>query len=97
MTIILKFVAILFFFAFAVYVFKAITRLSFNLRKTAKEINQMRDQMGGRSGTVNSTAMLRCVACGAFVSTKDAKQIVSGGNAQTYCSDECLHERAKSL
>ena len=97
MTFLLKFVVILIIFAFVVYVFKAITRLSFNLRKTAKEINQMRDQMGGRSATVNSTAMLRCAACGAFVSAKDAKQIVSAGKAQTFCSDECLHERAKSV
>ena len=97
MNFIIRIVEILIAFAFVVYVFKAITRLSSRLSKTAKEINQMRDQMGGRSATVNSTAMLRCVACGAFVSTKDAKQIVSGGNAQTYCSDECLQARAKSL
>jgi hypothetical protein len=95
--VILKFVALLVIFTFVIYVFKAITRLSFNLRKTAKEINQMRDQMGGRSATINSTAMLRCLACGAFVSAKDAKQIVSAGKAQTFCSDECLQTHAKSL
>lgn len=97
MNFIIRIVEILLAFAFVVYVFKAITRLSFKLSKTAKEINQMRDQMGGRSATVNSTAMLRCVACGAFVSAKDAKQIVSAGNAQTYCSEECLQARAKSV
>lgn len=94
MTFILKAVAILFIFAFVVYVLKAITRLSANVRKTAKELNKMRDQATVRQPA--STEMIRCAACGAFVSPRDAVQVSAGGKAQRFCSYECLQTHAKT-
>ena len=94
MTFILKAVAILFLFAFVVYVLKAITRLTANVRKTAKELNKMREQATMRQP--GSTEMIRCAACGAFVSPRDAVQVSSGGRAQRFCSYECLQTHAKT-
>ena len=93
MTFILKAVVILFIFAFVVYVMKAIARLSTNVRKTAKELNRMREQAAPRQ---SNTEMARCTACGAFVSARDAVQVSSGGRKQIFCSHECLHSRAKT-
>ncbi len=94
MTFIFKAVAILFLFAFVVYVLKAITRLSANVRKTAKELNKMREQVTTRQP--GSTEMIRCAACGAFVAPRDAVQVSSGGRAQRFCSYECLQTHAKT-
>jgi hypothetical protein len=93
-TFILKAVVILLIFAFVVYVLKMIARLSSNVRHTAKELNKLRDQAASRAP--KSTEMLRCAACGSFVTPRDAVQVTSGGRAQTFCSHECLQTRAKS-
>jgi hypothetical protein len=93
-TFIFRFVIILFIFAFVVYVLKMISRLSFNVRNTAKELNKMREQAATRRP--KSTEMIRCVACGSFVSARDAVQVTAGGRAQTFCSLECLQTRAKT-
>jgi hypothetical protein len=93
-TFIFKAVAILFLFAFVVYVLKAITRLSSNVRKTAKDLTKMRDQIAMRQP--GSTEMIRCAACGAFVSPRDAVQVSSGGRAQRFCSYECVQTHAKT-
>lgn len=94
MTFILKAVVILFIFAFVVYVMKSITRLSANVRKTAKELNKVRDQATMRKP--GSTEMIRCAACGAFVTPQDAVQVSSGGRTQRFCSYECLQTNAKT-
>ncbi len=94
MSFIFRIVLILFVFAFVVYVLKMIARLSFNVRNTAKELNKMREQVTRRQG--KSTEMLRCIACGAFVSAQDAVKVSSGGRAQIFCSHECLHSRART-
>lgn len=95
--LILRFVVILFIFAFIVYVMKAITRLSFNVRNTAKELRKIREQATGvGQASAKNTQMLRCVACGAFVTANDAVQIVSAGRSQTFCSHECLQLHAKT-
>ena len=91
---ILKAVAILFVFAFVVYVLKMISRLSLHVRKTAKELTKMRDQATPRQP--KSTEMIRCAACGAFVVPRDAVQVTSGGRGQMFCSYECLQTRAKT-
>jgi hypothetical protein len=93
--VILKAVLILFIFAFVVYVLKRLARLSFNARNTAKELSKMREQVATRQG--KNTEMLRCAACGAFVAAQDAVKVSSGGRAQTFCSHECLHTRAKTV
>lgn len=92
-----KAVLILFIFSFVVYVFKSLARLSLNVRNTVKEINKMREQAGTRKPKINSTEMLRCVACGAFVAAADAVQLSSGGRAQVFCSHECLQLHAKTV
>lgn len=91
---ILRAVLILFVFAFVVYVLKMIARLRFTVRNTAKEINKLREQAAPQPG--KNTEMARCAACGAFVAARDAVQVSSGGRAQTFCSHECLHARAKT-
>lgn len=95
MTFILRFVAIVFIFAFVVYVLKSLARLSFNIRNTAKEMNKMRESATTRQ-SAKSTTMMRCVACGAFVAERDAVQLSSAGSAQVFCSHECLQLHAKS-
>lgn len=94
MTFILKAVVVLLIFAFVVYVLKMISRLSVHVRKTAKELNIMRDQTASRQPA--STEMIRCVACGAFIAPRDAVQVTSGGRAQRFCSHECLQTHAKT-
>lgn len=91
---ILKAVAILFVFAFVVYVLKMISRLTANVRKTAKELNKMRDQAPTRQP--QSTEMVRCASCGAFVAPRDAVQVTSSGRAQRFCSYECVQAHAKT-
>jgi hypothetical protein len=93
-TFILKAVAILFIFAFVVYVLKMISRLTANVRKTAKELNKMREQAPARQP--KSTEMIRCAACGAFVVPRDAVQVTTGGRGQIFCSYECVQARAKT-
>lgn len=88
MTFILRIVLILLLFAFIVYVLKAITRLSFRLRGTIKDVQKIRERMGGRP--VVSSEMVRCLGCGAFVSYRDALTFSSGTIARTYCSRECM-------
>jgi hypothetical protein len=94
-TFILRFVVILFIFAFVVYVLKMLARLSFNVRNTAKELSKMREQAAVHKP--KSTEMIRCAACGAFVSAQDAVKVTSGGRAQIFCSHECLHAHAKTV
>lgn len=94
MIFLFRIVAILFVFAFVVYVLKMIARLRFTVRNTAKEVSKMRQQVEMRQG--KSTEMLRCAACGAFVAAQDAVTIVAGGRDQIFCSYECLHTRAKT-
>lgn len=95
MGFIIKCVLILFVFGFVVYVLKAIVRLSAHLRATVKDVKGMREQLGGRS--TPSADMVRCLSCGAFVSSRDALTISSRKSAQTFCSHECLAAHAKSV
>ncbi len=95
MTFILKAVVILFIFAFVVYVLKMISRLSLHVRKTAKELTKMRDQTAPRQP--NSTEMIRCAACGAFVAPRDAVKVTASGRGQLFCSYECLQTHAKAV
>jgi hypothetical protein len=94
-TFILKAVVILFIFAFVVYVLKMISRLTANVRKTAKELNKMREQAPAQKP--KSTEMIRCAACGAFVAPRDAVQVTTGGRGQMFCSYECVQARAKTV
>ena len=88
MTFVLRCVLILLVFAFIVYVFKAITRLSFYLRNTIKDVQKLREQVSGRP--IPSAEMVRCAKCGAFVSARDAVTISAQGRAQVFCSRECV-------
>lgn len=97
MSFILRAVLILLIFAFIVYVMKAIARLNFNLRRTAKELRAMREQSpGGAKTSARSTSMVRCAACGAFVAPQEAVQISERGKNQMYCSTACLQAHVKS-
>ncbi|MDX2031954.1 MAG: hypothetical protein SF339_14865 [Blastocatellia bacterium] len=88
MSFILRAVLILLIFSFVVYVFKAIARLSFNLKGALKEVRTIRANMDGRP--MASAEMKRCAACGAFVAARDALTVSSRNQAQTFCSRECL-------
>lgn len=92
MGFVIKFVAILLIFSFIVYVLKAITRLSFHLRGTIKDVRQMREQMGG-DRPVASAEMIKCAACGSFVSARDAVTVTARARAEHFCSQACV--RAK--
>jgi hypothetical protein len=87
-------VAILIVFCFVVYVMKAIARLSFRVQNAVKDVRQMRQQLDERGGT--SAEMIRCAACGSFVSARDAVTLSSRGLAQTFCSKECIQAHVKS-
>ena len=95
MNFVFKFVLILIVFSFAVYVFKAISRLSFRLQGTAKEVRKMREQLGEPRRPA-SAEMVRCLACGSFVAARDALTVSSRGRAQTFCSHECIQAHVKS-
>jgi len=82
---IFRFVAILFLFAFVVYVLKAIARLSHHLRGTMRDVKEIRDKMS----PAVSANMIRCLSCGAFVSARDAVTVSSRNSSQTFCSSEC--------
>lgn len=87
MTFIIRAVLILLVFCFVVYVIKSIARLSHRLRGAVKDVQSLRDQISGRPQA--NAEMIRCAACGAFVSSRDAVTISSRKSAQTYCSKEC--------
>lgn len=88
MGFLLRAVAILLAFSFIVYVFKAIARLRFHLRGTIRDVQKIREQLGGRP--VPSAEMLRCAACGAFVSARDAVRLSSRNQTRVFCSQECV-------
>lgn len=82
---IIRCLIILFVFAFIVYVFKAIARLSHHLRGTIKDVKEIREKAPGRP----AADMVRCLSCGAFVSSRDAVMISSRNRSQAFCSGEC--------
>jgi hypothetical protein len=84
---IFKCVLILLVFAFIVYVLKAIARLSHHLRGTIGDVKEIREKVSGRPGV--SADMVRCLSCGAFVSSRDAVTISSRNRSQVFCSGEC--------
>jgi hypothetical protein len=86
---IIRCVLILLAFAFIVYVFKSIARLSHRLRGTIKDFKNLREEVSGRAA-VASTEMVRCAACGAFVMSRDAVSVSSRKSARTFCSPECM-------
>lgn len=87
MNFIFRCVLILLVFAFIVYVLKAIARLSHHLRGTIGDVKEIREKVSGRP-TV-SADMVRCLSCGAFVSSRDAVTISSRNKSQFFCSGEC--------
>lgn len=92
MGFIFRCVIILIVFAFIVYVMKAITRLSANVRRTVKDVKHLREQVGGKT---EAAEMVRCSACGAFVAARDAVTVSGHGRAQVFCSRDCLMSHAK--
>ena len=92
MGFIFKCVIILIVFSFIVYVMKAITRISAHLRRTVKDVKSLREQVGGQTKAAD---MVRCSACGAFVTARDAVTVSVRGKAQSFCSHDCLVTHAK--
>jgi len=84
---IIRCLLILLAFAFIVYVLKAIARLSHHLRGTIKDVKEIREKAPRRSKA--SADMVRCLSCGAFVSSRDAVTISSRNSSQVFCSGEC--------
>ena len=87
MSFIFKCVLVLLVFAFIVYVLKAIARLSHHLRGTIGDVKEIREKVSGRPAV--SADMVRCLTCGAFVSSRDAVTISSRNRSQFFCSGEC--------
>lgn len=90
MSFIIKLVIVLLIFSFIVYVFKAIARFSFHLRRVKSEIKQVRDQVSGRQEV--SAEMVRCARCGTFVATRDAVQLRIRDRSATFCSEICMQK-----
>jgi hypothetical protein len=84
---IIRCLIILLAFAFIVYVLKAIARLSHRLRGTINDVKDIREKVSGRP--VASAEMVRCLTCGAFVSSRDAVTVSSRNRSRAFCSDEC--------
>lgn len=93
MGFIFKCVLVLLVFAFIVYVLKAITRLSFHLRGTVKDVRKLREQVTGRA--TSSADMMRCAACGAFVARSEAVMLAEGGHRQSFCSRACMQTHTR--
>jgi hypothetical protein len=89
-----KCLLVLFIFAFIVYVLKALARLRFYLRSTAKDVQKMRQQMKGR--TADNSEMVRCHTCGAFVASGEAVTLAEGKRQQSFCSRACLQAHART-
>jgi hypothetical protein len=88
LTFILRIVLILFIFAFVVYVIKAIARLWFQMRGTVKEVQKLREEVKGRP--VAGAEMVKCIICGAFVTSREAITISARNRAQVFCSQDCM-------
>jgi hypothetical protein len=87
LNLIFKCVLILLVFAFIVYVLKAIARLSHHLRGTISDVKEVREKVSGRPAV--SADMVRCLSCGAFVSSRDAVTISSRNRSLVFCSGDC--------
>lgn len=87
MGFIIKCVLVLLIFSFIVYVLKAITRLSYHVRGTIRDVNEIREKVSGRSSA--SAEMIRCQTCGAFVSARDAVTVSARNRSQAFCSSQC--------
>jgi hypothetical protein len=68
-------------------VLKAIARLSHHLRGTIGDVREIREKVSGRPDV--SADMVRCLTCGAFVSSRDAVTISSRNRSHFFCSGEC--------
>jgi len=92
MSFILRLVVLLIVFSFVVYVFKAIRGLSFHVRGTMKDLRSIRERLGDQTagGGEVSAEMVRCLHCGAFVSSRDAISLRAGGRSSYFCSEQCL-------
>lgn len=90
MSFILRAVVILLIFSFIIFVFKAIARLTFNLRGAKRDIGQLRERLR-REGQI-SDEMVRCNSCGAYVAVSDAVELRLGRKVQSYCSEGCLNK-----
>ena len=88
---VLRCLVILIAFAFIVYVLKAIARLSYRLRGTINDVREIRETVSGRGRATKqpSEDMVRCLSCGAFVSSRDAVTISSRNKSQVFCSSDC--------
>ena len=84
---ILRCLLVLLAFAFIVYVLKAIARLSHHLRRTINDVKEIREKASGRSRATED--MIRCLSCGAFVSSRDAVTISSRNRSKVFCSNSC--------
>ncbi|MFN0112564.1 MAG: hypothetical protein ACKVZH_27210 [Blastocatellia bacterium] len=93
MGFILRCVLILLVFSFVVYVVKAIVRLSARLRTTVKDVKTIREQVSGARGA--SAEMVRCIACGSFVASREALTLSARNNSLVFCSHECLTSHSK--
>ncbi|MEY3283597.1 MAG: hypothetical protein RIR86_1610 [Acidobacteriota bacterium] len=78
-----------FVFAFVVYVLKAIARLRFFVNGTMGDVRRLRDQIQG------GAEMVRCSACGAFVTAHEAVTLRSSKSKETFCSTECLQKNVR--
>lgn len=94
MSFLIRAVMILLAFAFVVYVLKAIARLSFNLRGALKDLRGIRQQVSERPAA--NAEMVRCVSCGAFVSSRDALTVSSRNRSQVFCSQSCMLAKVAS-
>ncbi len=84
---IIRCLIILFVFAFIVYVLKAIARLSHRLRGTINDVKEIRNNASGRGRATEE--MVRCLSCGAFISSRDAVTISSRNKSRFFCSSDC--------
>jgi len=78
---------VLFAFAFIVYVLKSIARLSHRLRITINDVKEIREKAAGRGRATED--MVRCLSCGAFISSRDAVTVSSRNKSQVFCSSAC--------
>ena len=94
MYFILRCLAVLFLFAVIVFVMKSIARLRHLLFGTMRDVRTLRQIVVPDAATA-APQMLRCLACGAFVSTREAVTLRSGKIVQPFCSHDCLQRHVR--
>lgn len=93
---ILRIIIILIVFSLVIFLLRRMARLSLQVHGTLKEVREIKNKLGQKPSPTG-TDMVRCLACGSFVSAHEAVTLFAQGRSQSFCSHECIKAHVKNV